>query len=106
MSTGKAATTASSSRFRRRPKTSRSSDVSRRTAGRTGPLRVRPASSFALVTAMSTTEDSGIDAEPFPGEPDEQILQARRDHAETAHPYAGPDQLRADLLRLAVPEQR
>src|SRR5450755_2918498 len=119
MTRGKTATTASSAWFRRRPKTSRSSERKKRSHARTGPALAWPATvgrpagpvpaaagqvasrpAAGPGTDEPATEDSVIDIEPLSGERHEKLLQARRDHAEPADPDRRCDKFRADLLRL------
>src|ERR1700678_2196254 len=78
MTSGNTAVTASSSRFRRRPKTSRSSEA----------------------------KNLGTDIEALTGEAHEQVLQARRGDREAADPDASLDKLGADPLRCDVAQHR
>src|SRR5579875_848673 len=100
MRIGKRATTASSSRLRRRRNTSRSSDRKTRSQARKAPT---PA---ARPGVPAVTVASAIDVEPLSGQPDEQVLQAGGDHGQAADTDAGADELGADPFGLVVGERR
>src|ERR1700719_327080 len=95
MTTGNTTVTASSSRFRRRPNTRRSSERSSRHQARAGwrDTGATPVPDGAAVSAASVA--SAVDIEALPGEPDEQVLQAGRGDREAADPDPGVHQLRA-----------
>src|SRR5579859_2953272 len=95
MTTGNTTVTASSSWLRRRPKTSRSSDRNSRPQDAAG-LR-------AAVGPRVTV--SAVDIETLPGEPDEQVLQARRGDREAADADPGVYELGADAFRLGLSQQ-
>src|ERR1700722_2078791 len=111
MMRGNNPTTTRSAWFRRRPKTSRSSDRKKRSHAWTGASRPRPAAaappaSPARAGGASAVETSTIDIEPLSSESHEEILQAGGDHPEPADPDARPDEFRADPLGLIACELR
>src|SRR5262245_58501482 len=79
MTRGKTAVTASRRRFRRRNRTRRSSAEKNLRSERTGWGAATPA------------RTSATDIESLPGQPDEQVFQARRGDGEAADPDAGVD---------------
>src|SRR5579872_4924862 len=95
ISTGNAAATARRTRFRRRRNTRPSSDLRNLQVGITAAAS-RPASA-AMVS---------VDIETLTGKAHEQVLEAGRDHAESAYPHTRGDELGADALGLDVAEQR
>src|SRR5580704_11031916 len=97
MTTGNTTVTASSSWLRRRPKTSRSSDRNSRAQDAAG-LR-------AAAMAGPGVTVSAVDIETLPGEPDEQVLQARRGDREAADADPGVHELGADAFRLGLAQQ-
>src|SRR5580658_5447466 len=123
MSTGNTAVTASSSRFRLRAKTSRSSAANSRSQARAaeggtdaagaagagpgsaGPGSAGPGSGGPGSGGPAGAAASAVDIEALPGEPDEQVLQAGRGHREAADPDPGVDELGADPFRLGVAQR-
>src|SRR6516165_7007954 len=117
ITTGNTTVTASSTRFRFRRNTSRSSEENSLNHARTTPGRA-PARPGSWPTAASAGRPGGdrtagagtagslsVDIEALPGEPDEQVLQARRGDLEAADPDAGLDELGADPLRLRITQR-
>src|ERR1700734_3404987 len=100
MTMGKTGGRASSSWFRRRPKTSRSSATKNRNQVRAG-LR----EAVTAGAGPARMRRSAGDIEALTGEADEQVLQAGRGHGVAADPDAGVHQLRADPLPLGVAQQ-
>src|ERR1700746_3963959 len=92
MTTGNATVTASSSMFRLRRNTSRSSAENNRNQARAGWCRA----------GAGSAGTSTVDTETLPGEPDEQVLQAGRGDREATDSDPGVDEFGADPYRLGV----